>query len=87
MCFVLNNIKTNNKRICCNKLVEQVLYRRFFHFSNQSGSSAEATLPCKYGILMEKTSAISIQFLYDQGFRKVGNFSNFVVMEMEITPP
>jgi hypothetical protein len=57
--------------------------------STLSGGSApaEAPVPCKYGILMEKTSAISIQFLYDQGFRKVGNFSNFVVMEMEMSSP
>ena len=59
------------------------------NFSASSGSSAstETPVPCKYGILMEKTSAISIQFLYDQGFRKVGNFSNFVVMEMEMSSP
>ena len=60
-----------------------------FVYSAPSGGStaAEAPVPCKYGILMEKTSAISIQFLYNQGFRKVGNFSNFVVMEMEMTSP
>ena len=59
----------------------------FLSFSSSSGSAPEAPVPCKYGILMEKTSAISIQFLYDQGFRKVGNFSNFVVMEMEMSNP
>ena len=57
--------------------------------SNDSsgGSAPEAPVKCKYGILMEKTSAIAIQFLYDQGFRKAENFSNFIVMEMEMTNP
>jgi len=39
---------------------------------------------CKYGILMEKTSLISIEFLIEQGFRKVGNYSNFVVLDIEV---
>ena len=39
----------------------------------------------KYGILMEKTSLISIEFLIDQGFRKVGNYSSFVVLDIEIS--
>ena len=55
--------------------------------SSGGSGSAEVQVPCKYGILMEKTSAISIQFLYDQGFRKVSNFSNFVVMELEMSSP
>ena len=70
------------------KFLGKYFTQYYFNFySSSSGSSAEAPVPCKYGILMEKTSAISIQFLYNQGFRKVGNFSNFVVMEMEMTSP
>ena len=65
------------------KLISLILFR----YSSSAGPAPEAPVPCKYGILMEKTSAISIQFLYDQGFRKVGNFSNFVVMEMEMSNP
>ena len=65
------------------KLISFILFR----YSSSGGPAPEAPVPCKYGILMEKTSAISIQFLYDQGFRKVGNFSNFVVMEMEMSNP
>ena len=36
--------------------------------SNDSsgGSAPEAPVKCKYGILMEKTSAIAIQFLYNK---------------------
>ena len=53
--------------------------------SPSSASAPDVPVPCKYGLLMEKTSAISIQFLYDQGFRKIENFSNFIVMEIEMS--
>ena len=51
--------------------------------SGSAFSSASGPVT-KYGILMEKTSLISIEFLIDQGFRKVGNYSSFVVMDIEI---
>ena len=81
-------------RILFTKLLAD-MFKKFFEItinpqqnssSNDSsgGAAPEAPVKCKYGILMEKTSAISIQFLYDQGFRKVENFSNFVVMELEM---
>jgi len=56
--------------------------------SSSAGAASGVATPSgpvtKYGILMEKTSLISIEFLIDQGFRKVGNYSSFVVMDIEI---
>ena len=84
---------TATPRILFTKLLADA-FRKFFEMTMETkqnssdndscnGSRTETPVSYKYGILMEKTSAISIQFLYDQGFRKVENFSNFIVMEIE----
>jgi len=52
--------------------------------SKDGGVNAGGSLVTKCGILMEKTSLISIEFLIDQGFRRVGNYSSFVVLDIEI---
>ena len=66
------------------KLLSDAL-KMFFELNQASLSSGDGPQSlCKYGILMEKTSMISIEFLLEQGFRKVGNYSNFVVLDIEI---
>ena len=46
---------------------------------SSEGSAPEAHVKCKYGILMEKTSAISIQFLYDQADKKIHPFLSYTI--------
>lgn len=68
-------------------LFTAVLENAFKTFFETFMSKPTEQVPCKFGMIMERAATVSIQFLTEQNFRKVGTYGHYVILELELTAP